>query len=335
MHVMSEKDFKTFEQFVKMTQPSLKKVMTHWLKQKYTNVVETKDYVYAIGDIPVALAAHMDTVFAKPVSDLFYDTNKNVMWSTEGLGADDRAGVFAIWQIVKSGLKPHIILSTDEESGCLGARELSKLPCPFEDLRYIVQLDRRGVNDCVFYDCDNPEFVKYVEAFGFIEAHGTFTDITKYCPAWGAAGVNLSVGYYNEHSYSEILYVNALYATIEKVKRMLKEEEIPAFQYIEKVYAYDVGAWGKYGWGTGLNKNYVSSYDLDKCDRCHQDEFVEDLFPVKGLDGKTKFFCPSCIIPKYVEWCSICYEAVEKKPDAPYVGKRYICADCQARKEKK
>lgn len=343
MHVMNEKDYKVFEQFVKMSQPAIKKVMSRWLKERYSKVVETKDYIYAEGDIPVALAAHMDTVFTKPVEQLFYDTRKNVMWSPDGLGADDRAGVFAIYQIVRSGLRPHIILSTDEERGCLGATELSKLPCPFEKLNYIIQLDRRGTNDCVFYDCDNPEFVKYVEQFGFTEAIGSFTDITEYCPAWGMAGVNLSVGYINEHTHSEILYINVLYATIEKVKKMLREEEIPFFEFIPCTYAYDAkywgtGAWGgSYAassadyskWGTSV-KAYGGSYEIVRCGRCNETEFAEDMFPVLALDGTEKLFCPDCISDRDVDWCDVCYGAVEKpRGSAPNHGS-FICPKCIA-----
>ena len=42
---------------------------------------------------------------------------KNVMISPDGLGADDRAGVFMIMNIVKAGFRPHVIFTTDEE-GC-------------------------------------------------------------------------------------------------------------------------------------------------------------------------------------------------------------------------
>lgn len=335
MHIMGEREFKNFESIVKMTQPSLKKVMSRWLSEKYTDVIETKDYIYAKGDIPIALAAHMDTVFTKPVENLFYDTRKNVMWSTEGLGADDRAGIFAILQIIRSGLRPHIILSTNEEKGCLGAQELAKLPCPFEDLRYIIQLDRRGANDCVFYECDNPEFVQYVERFGFVEAYGSFTDITEYCPAWGIAGVNLSVGYYNEHTYSEVLYVNVLYSTIEKVKKMLQEEEIPVFKYIPSRYDYcNYNYWGNglYGWNS-LSKNSKDAYEVIRCGKCGDEEFLEDMFPVKGLDGTTKYFCPDCLSNRDVEWCSICFEAVEKNPNIPYQGKKFVCKDCAEKRK--
>lgn len=340
MHTMNEKDFKVFEQFVKMSQPAIKKVMSRWLRERYDKVVETKDYIYAEGDIPVALAAHMDTVFTKPVENLFYDTRKNVMWSTEGLGADDRAGIFAIYQILKAGFRPHIILSTDEERGCLGAGELAKLPCPFEKLNYIIQLDRHGTNDCVFYDCDNPEFVKYVENFGFVEAIGSFTDITEYCPAWGIAGVNLSVGYFNEHTHSEILYVNVLYSTIEKVKKMLAEVDIPFFEYIPCTYAYDY-SYSKY-WGQGWSstctaaaangKTASAAYEIVKCGKCGKVEFMEDMFPVLSLDGTEKLFCPDCISDRDVEWCDVCYGAIEKAPDTGRRAGKYICPKCAALK---
>jgi hypothetical protein len=330
---MNEKDFRNFENFVKMTQPSLKKVMSHWLKEKYKTVIETKDYIYAVGDIPIALTAHLDTVFAAPVKDLFYDTRKNVIWSPDGLGADDRAGIFAIWSIVRDGMRPHIILCVDEERGCLGARELAKIPCPFEGIKYIVQLDRRGANDCVFYECDNPDFVKYIESFGFIEAFGTFTDITEYCPAWGVAGVNLSVGYYNEHSTSEILRVNALYATIEKVKKMLRASDVPEFKYIPCVYSYynyDYWQNGQPAYNSySTRKQMNAGLGLVRCAKCGELEYEEDMFPVKTLDGTTKLYCMDCLTEKDVEWCSVCYQAVEKEPGAPTVGRNFVCKDCE------
>ena len=64
-----------------MKQGSLLKTMSYFLQSKYKTVKTTADYIYAIGDIPIALVAHMDTVFPKPVSELYYDTRKNVMWS--------------------------------------------------------------------------------------------------------------------------------------------------------------------------------------------------------------------------------------------------------------
>lgn len=55
------------------------------------------------------------------------------MWSPQLLGSDDRAGVYAIIQIIEAGYKPHVIFTTDEEIGAVGAQKLIEdFPeCPF------------------------------------------------------------------------------------------------------------------------------------------------------------------------------------------------------------
>ena len=242
MKTFKNSELKTFEQLASLTQNSLKKVLSSFLKRHYPKVIETKEYIYAEGEIPIALVAHMDTVFKKPPSEIFFDERHNVVWSPQGLGADDRAGVFAIVQIIRGGQKPHVIFTTDEEYGALGAMELSKLDCPFTNLKYIIQLDRRGSDDCVFYDCDNPDFIKYVESFGFKEAYGSFSDISIIAPAWGVAAANLSVGYYLEHSNAEYLKCRELEKTIERVKKILDNaENMLSYTYIEALKTY---SWG-------------------------------------------------------------------------------------------
>jgi hypothetical protein len=178
MRVLSDSDYKLFERLVSLSQKELKKAMSQYLKAKYDNVIFTKDYLVAIGDIPVALVAHLDTVYRTPVSNLYYDQRKGVLWSPDGLGADDRAGIFAILKILQDGYRPSVIFTTDEEKGGLGASALAMNPCPIPNLKYMIELDRRGSNDCVFYDCYCPEFVDYVESFGFCEKYGSFSDIS-------------------------------------------------------------------------------------------------------------------------------------------------------------
>ncbi len=329
MRTMKESELKTFEQLVSLNQAALKKVMSNFLRKKYSNVIETKDYILAEGEIPIALVAHMDTVFDKPVLEMFYDNRKNVIWSPQGLGADDRAGVYSIIQILRSGYRPHVILTTDEEKGCLGAGELAKNPCPFENLQYIIELDRRGTNDCVFYDCDNKKFVEYVEQFGFTEAYGSFSDICEFCPEWGVAGVNLSVGYQSEHSYQELLYVGPMFSTIEKVKKMLSEENIPFFKYIPSPYTWSWKNWTKGSWDEKYNKafgygGYSYPYDEEvTCSKCGKFFLEEEVFPVKLLNGKTGWYCPDCLVEN-VSWCKYCNEPFEIVPGS---GKE-VCPDC-------
>lgn len=298
----SKNDYKLFEQLVALSQPQLHKLMSQFLEKKYKTVVTTEDYTYAIGDIPIALVAHMDTVFKFPVHDLYYDSNKYVFWSPDGLGADDRAGVFAILQILKTGLRPSIILTTDEEMGGMGASALvlDHPNCPISGLKYMIQLDRRGEDDAVFYDCITEDFQQYITNFGFSKALGSFSDISFLMPEWDICGVNLSIGYYDEHTYQEHLRVDHLYATIHKVINMLRAEEIPDFKFEEQPLARK--------FKTIFNKE-VDSFGV-KCHGCGL--YFEDYetIPVKGQDGITKFYCPDCIASK-VEWCHSCGEAYE------------------------
>ena len=72
MRVLSDKDYKLLEKLVSLTEKEMVQAMNQYLRAKYNNVITTKDYIIAIGDIPIALVAHMDTVFKFPVSDLYY-----------------------------------------------------------------------------------------------------------------------------------------------------------------------------------------------------------------------------------------------------------------------
>ena len=132
MRVLSNQDYRLFERLVSLTQKGLHQAMAQYLKEKYEKVIVTKDYIVAIGDIPIALVAHMDTVFKNPVADLYYDQRKGVLWSPQGLGADDRAGIFAILKIIQSGLRPAIIFTTDEEKAAWEQLRLEAEIAPFQ-----------------------------------------------------------------------------------------------------------------------------------------------------------------------------------------------------------
>lgn len=248
--VLNKEEFSLFEKILKASQDGLLSSMKEFLSSTYGNdrIVATKDYIIAFGDSPVALVAHMDTVHTTVIKELFYDREQNVMWSPEGLGADDRAGVYAMVEIIRRGYRPTLILTTDEEKGGVGASILAndyqEAPC---DLNFLIELDRRGEEDCVFYDCDNPEFEDYIEDFGFKSNWGSFSDISILAPAWKIAAVNLSIGYEDEHTKVERLYLNWMFNTIDKVSVIL-ESVTPEdkFEYIESKSAF---------------RNYTGGYD--------------------------------------------------------------------------
>lgn len=301
---------------IRSNQKTTKRMLTSLLEKYYPKkVIYGKKSLIAKGEIPIALVAHMDTVFENQnfnAKEIFYDRQKNVMWCPQNAGFDDKAGIFAILKIIQDGFRPWIIFTCDEETGGEGAHEVVCRIEQLQGLRYIIELDRQGKTDCVFYDCDNPDFVSYVSSFGFIEDWGTFTDISIICPALGVAGVNLSVGYRDEHTREEILYVSALKSTIQKVEKMLSATDIPLFGYIPRKY-----------------QSIVSGLD-GVCAGCGRHYFSYEMFPVKGLDNKLKHYCTDCITKSNVDWCNYCDTPYELAQNEVPEG---ICRIC--RKDKK
>lgn len=318
MKVLSYNDTQLFKQIASMEEKVLLKTLGTFLERRYNKVIKSDKYLCAEGNIPIALVAHLDTVFTSPPDNIYYDEKAGIMWSPEGLGADDRAGVYAILKIIRAGYKPHIIFTTDEEIGGKGAQALAAdYPMgPFKDIKYIIELDRQGKNDCVFYNCNNIPFVEYVESFGFLEEWGTFSDISVLCPYWGIAGVNLSIGYQNEHTYIETLNINVVLQTIKRVVKMLEDvDNVEQFEYIPTYKNRFSYMWNDY-----------LSDEIIKCDHCGREFFEFELVPVKSRSGGTKFYCPDCLASSNIAWCSTCFEAYEVEGD---VNNSLECYDCR------
>lgn len=274
----------------------------------YKKIHEDDEYLYAEGDLPVLLVAHLDTVFKQPPRHIFYDSDKNVMWSPQGLGADDRAGVYAVLQIlIDSGLRPSVLFTLGEETGGTGAYAFcADFPFPAQDLKFIIELDRQGSDEAVFYLCKNQEFIDFIESFSFQTDIGTFTDISIICPQWKIAGVNLSVGYINEHSYIEHLYLDDLNATIKKVINILEiANNAPVFKYV-------------------YPKDYFS-FDKE-CEICHQRGNHYSLYSVIKSKDKKGWVCGNCY-SAYTSYCDICGNDFIDKTLS-----KNICPRCKGRK---
>ncbi len=193
------------------SQEVLKKLMSYRLIAEYgeENVVSTEAYVVAKGNVPITIVAHLDTVHRKLTSHKDITIEGDIITSECGIGGDDRCGVYMIHKLIERTNKPNIILTTDEEIGRLGAQVL----CRTKDIeivrnsKYIIELDRKGNNDAVFYNCHNQEFIDYIiEEFGFEFTEGSYSDISNIAPKLNIAAVNLSSGYYKQHTVDE--YIN-------------------------------------------------------------------------------------------------------------------------------
>ena len=197
------------------------------------------------------LVAHADTVWDRVWQHTFdeYEPSARLIQTdgiissadrNRGIGADDRAGLAILWLLKDLG---HTLLITDlEEHGRLGsshlrAHEPELLARINREHAFAVQFDRRNHREFKCYDVGTPEFRSYIQhATGYTEPdRRNATDICTLCDPLDdgprMCGVNLSVGYYDEHTPDEHLVVAEWQHTLNLARRWLAVAVLPCFRH--------------------------------------------------------------------------------------------------------
>lgn len=237
----------SFKDILKMKQENLKQFLYEMLKEKGYNPIFRDGFIFAKGETPVMLVAHMDTVHKSEVKEIYVSDCGNIT-SPQGIGGDDRCGIFMITQLLQ--YKPYVLFTEDEEIGGVGAKKFAaayeKKEIEEINVKYLIELDRKGCNDMVFYDCDNSEFETYIGSFGWDCRWGTYSDISTIAPVIGVAAVNLSSGYYKAHTTEEIINIDDVTTNIKRVRKLVtasNKDEVPVFKYVRSLY----GGYYNYG----------------------------------------------------------------------------------------
>ena len=232
---------KNLEDFLRPSQKQLFKRLCKKFKGK--TLINKGNFILVGGQAPVMLVAHLDTVHSQRVHDICKSDDGNILMSPQGIGGDDRCGVFALVKIYKlAKIKPWLLFTCDEEVGGVGAKKFCRahnhhqLPNQLDNLKFIIEIDRKGSRDAVFYSCANPDFEAYISGKGFQSAQGSFSDISLIAPQLGIAAVNLSCGYHNPHTLHEYINRSELNFTIQKVIEIVSDSanlDFPKFEYVE------------------------------------------------------------------------------------------------------
>ena len=294
-----------FESICRMSQEALKVYVSKQLLNTHENVITGDGYVFAQGKFPVLLVAHLDTVHEKLPNEIIYNSHTKTYSSPNGIGGDDRCGVYMILEIIK---KYHcsVLFCEDEEVGGVGARKFTQTDLSQNlGFNYIIEFDRQGKQDAVFYWCDNKAFEEFITKDFYKTAHGTFSDISILAPHLGCAAVNLSCGYYNAHTKGEYVIFSQMEKSINAACAILERtEDKDIFEYVESDYGYGYG-FDDYG------GNYRTSY-YSNSDSYYGREFYY-MFEYQDTNGKT-------------QWCDIIAKSDEEaigkfcieNPDIPY-----------------
>lgn len=261
--------YKRFTKLLKMSQTEIKSYLkSYLLSVGYKKVIDEDGFLFAKGDVDILLTAHMDTTPTvggkkRIAPKVIYTSPEGIVSSPQGIGGDDRCGIYIITEIIKE-TKCSVLFCEDEEIGCVGSTKFSKSKYlkQITNMRYMIEVDRKGKSDLVFYDCDNPDFEDFLldNLPDYKTEWGTCSDISVLMEMSGVAGVNISSGYYNEHHIDETINLADMENTLKAIKNLVKLDS-ESFEFID---AYENWDWnnkgytyyGHNGWGNG---NYTSS----------------------------------------------------------------------------
>lgn len=208
---------------------------------KYTNI-NGAAYMIEVGSSDTMFSCHVDTVHRtggkqSPV----FDEKTNTILKTDGepLGADDGAGVWLLLEMIDNKVPGTYVFHRGEEVGGIGSRFISKHHIPFlKKFKRAIAFDRRGDTDVITHqsmrrtcsdtfasalatEINSANNGRYKPCSG-----GIFTDTANYVNVIPNC-TNVSCGYDNEHTGSEILDVNTL-LNLRKACLKIKWDSLPA-----------------------------------------------------------------------------------------------------------
>lgn len=264
-------------------------------------------YTFIPGEGPLLLVAHVDTVRHQQMKpdELVYSKGVYRTAGKEPLGADDRAGVYAIHRLMDATAKPHILLTDGEESGGFGVRRFieDKVLEPYLDgITLMLEFDRFGADEAVTYSGSLPQYIEdYLESFGWRTGYGSYTDIATLIDSYAIPGVNLSVGYYDQHTGSETLVRDVLEMTIKRALDMINDPPTEKHQQEARVYS-------KYGYGKRDNYGHYGSggFMMDDFDDLRESAAVKDPKPYQ-VDIATTLDDVQWMLDAIGEECPCCF----------------------------
>lgn len=266
--------FPDFIHLCKLSEKKLKQYLCGRMKELYGENCHIGDgYIYCKGTVPVLLTAHMDTVHKECVQDFYEEVTeegKHIISSPQGIGGDDRCGVYMILQIVNNTANtelPYLLFCEQEEIGGIGSDKfcMTSYINDLKKLKFLIELDRANAKDAVFYNDENYDFHDWIRKItGYKTAYGSFSDICNLSPACDIASVNLSCGYYKAHTLQEYVIVEEMLNTIKATQKLIEaSKEVEPFEYVEYVSPYKYERGNKYYsdyFGSRWNDDY-DDYD--------------------------------------------------------------------------
>lgn len=163
------------------------------------------------------IIAHMDTVFdydfeRELVQKGNLITARDVKTKAScGLMADDSNGIYCALRLLDIIPNIKICFTTQEEIGGIGAVVATENTEFFNNVNFFLQADRRGNSNIITFtngrkivsDKFVEDITPIIKRYNYSTTNGIFTDVGEIAFWCSVSGINISCGYYNEHTTNE------------------------------------------------------------------------------------------------------------------------------------
>jgi len=272
----------------------LVKMGVEWKIDFFGNILVTKGTALSFP----CVVSHIDTVH-QIIPNFTVKTNNKFGFEKAyavsdkgqvGVGGDDKCGIYACLYALKELDNIKVAFFSQEEIGCVGSNNVDL--AFFNDVKYILQLDRRGYGDWIneyFGDkVTSGDFeydLKEIKLkYGYMEEYGLFTDSTTLAERGvGVSAVNIGCGYYYPHSNMEYINLNEYYSSLLFMMEILNTlKSTYPYKYIFTTAIKGGNYYGKYVYPESTvdtQKHFAKNIDYVVCmcceDKCDKEDCLQ------------------------------------------------------------
>lgn len=166
------------------------------------------------------------------------------------LGADDGVGIYCNLKMIEAGVLGTYLFTRGEEKGGIGATYIAhNEPHRLEGFLMSIEVDRAGTDEIIIEQaggkCASSQFAKALaDQIGMNHRpsyEGVYTDVAEFTSII-PENVNISAGYYSQHTYRERVDVNYVNKIVDKLINV-DYNKLPICRDVA-----DSGANDRYGW---------------------------------------------------------------------------------------
>jgi len=274
------------DMFIDFLQSELEMYGFQCRRDKYGNLIADRG---PIDQIKPLIIAHVDINQREEQIPTIHNIDGWIIGMLDGqqigAGHDDRAGIyFALLYAEHTTFDVRIIFTKDEEVGCLGTSALPKWS--LKNISMAVQLDRRGRSDIsdftngvnVVSKSFKKRAIPTLEKYGYQWQRTMFTDVghLKSHHMVDFCCMNISCGYYDEHTNNERLnvaqYQNAINFATELLITFGYEKQHHKAESKKEFKSWNTPKWQSIGSTNGSKKSdrydsvWYSDFNDDKKD---------------------------------------------------------------------